>query len=162
MERTAQVKAQEAEVEAQKALESRRVEREKLRLQADVVEPANAERAAAKVRAEGEAAPILERGRASAEALRMLYEQVKQGGDDAFAVLLAEKLPQLLETSVAAVEGVDIDRVVVLDGGGGEGVSNAVNQRVHGALGTMEAISSAVGVDIQDVLQGAAKRVKGG
>jgi len=162
VERTAQVKAQEAEVEAQKALESRRVEREQLRLQADVVAPANAEREAAKVRAEGEAAPILERGRASAEALRMLYEQVKQGGDNAFAVLLAEKLPQLLETSVAAVQGVDIDRVVVLDGGGGEGVSNAVNQRVHGALGTMEAISSAVGVDIQEVLQGAARKVKGG
>ncbi|MCJ7628882.1 MAG: SPFH domain-containing protein [Longimicrobiales bacterium] len=162
VERTAQVVAQEAEVEAQKSLEGRRVEREKLRLQADVVEPANAERQAAKVRAEGEAAPILERGRASAEALRMLYEQVKNGGDSAFAVLLAEKLPQLLETAVAAVEGVNIDRVVVLDSGGGEGVSNAVNQRVHGALGTLEAISAAVGVDIQDVLQGAAKKISSG
>jgi flotillin len=158
-ERTAQVKAEEAEVEAQKALEGRRVEREQLRLQADVVEPANAEKTAAKVRAEGEAAPILERGRASAEALRMLYEQVRHGGDDAFAVLLAEKLPQLLETAVTAVEGVDIDRVVVLDSGGGEGVSNAVNQRVHGALGTVEAISAAVGVDVQEVLQGAAKKI---
>jgi flotillin len=162
VERTSLVKAQEAEVDAQKALESRRVEREQLRLQADVVEPANAERAAAKVRAEGDAAPILERGRASAEALRMLYEQVKQGGEDAFAVLLAEKLPQLLETSVSAVEGVDIDRVVVLDGGTGGGVANAVNQRVHGALGTMEAISSAVGVDIQEVLRGASKKLGGG
>ena len=162
VERTALVKAQESEVEAQQALESRRVEREKLRLQADVVEPANAELEAAKVRAEGDAAPILERGRASAEALKMLYEQVKQGGDNAFAVLLAEKLPQLLETSIGAVEGVDIDRVVVLDGGSGEGVSNAVNQKVHGALGTMEAISAAVGVDIQEVLQGAAKKVGSG
>jgi len=162
VERTALVKAQEAEVEAQKALESRRVEREKLRLQADVVEPANAERAAAKVKAEGDAAPILERGRASAEALRMLYEEVKKGGDNAFAVLLAEKLPQLLETSVEAVKGVDIDRVVVLDSGGGEGVSNAVNQRVHGALGTVEAISAAVGVDIQEILQGAAKKISSG
>ena len=159
VERTALVKAQESEVEAQKTLEARRVEREKLRLQADVVEPANASRAAALLKAEADAAPILERGRASAEALRMLYEQVKHGGENAFAVLLAEKLPQLLETSVAAVEGVDIDRVVVLDGGGGEGVSKAVNQRVHGALGTMEAISSAVGVDIQDVLQGAARKI---
>jgi flotillin len=162
VERTALVKAQESEVEAQKALESRRVEREQLRLQADVVEPANAARTAAKVRAEGDAAPILERGRASAEALRMLYEQVKEGGDSAFAVLLAEKLPQLLETAVSAVEGVNIDRVVVLDSGGGEGVSNAVNQRVHGALGTVEAISAAVGVDVQEVLQGAARKISSG
>jgi len=161
VERTALVKAQESEVEAQKALEARRVEREQLRLQADVIAPANAEREAAKVRAEGDAAPILERGRASAEALRMLYEQVRQGGDNAFAVLLAEKLPQLLETSIAAVEGVDIERVVVLDSGGGEGVSNAVNQRVRGALGTMEAISAAVGVDIPELLQGAARKASG-
>jgi flotillin len=161
VERTSLVKAQESEVQAQQALENQRVEREKLRLQADVVELANAEREAAKVRAEGEAAPILERGRANAAVLRMLYEEVRQGGDDAFAVFLAEKLPDLLETSVAAVEGVDIDRVVVLDGGGGGGVSNAVNQRVHGALGTVDAISSAVGVDIQKVLQGAARKMGG-
>jgi flotillin len=159
VERTAQVKAQEAEVDAQKALETRRVEREKLRLQADVVEPANAERAAAMARAEGEAAPILEKGRASAQVLQMLYEQVQAGGDQAFAVLLAEKLPELLRTAVDAVEGVDIDRVVVIDGGSGNGVSNAVNQRVQGALGTVEAISSAVGVDIQSVLRGASARL---
>lgn len=162
VERTAMVRAQEAEVEAQKALETRRVEREKLRLLADVVEPANAERTAAKARAEGEAAPILEQGRASAEVLQMLYEQVRAGGDHAFAVLLAEKLPQLLQTSIQAVQGVDIDRVVVLDGGTGTGVSNAVNQRVQGALGTVEAISSAVGIDIQSVLQAAARKVEGG
>lgn len=162
VERTAMVRAQEAEVEAQKSLETRRVEREKLRLQADVVEPANAERMAAKARAEGEAAPLLEQGRASAEVLQMLYEQVRAGGDHAFAVLLAEKLPQLLQTSIQAVQGVDIDRVVVLDGGTGTGVSNAVNQRVHGALGTVEAISSAVGIDIQSVLQAAARKVEGG
>jgi flotillin len=137
------------------------VEREKLRLQADVVEPANAERTAAKARAEGEAAPILEQGRASAQVLQMLYDQVKAGGDQALAVLLAEKLPQLLQTAVQAVEGVDIDRVVVLDGGSGSGVGNAVNQRVHGALGTVEAISAAVGLDIQSVLQGAARSVQG-
>jgi len=161
VERTAIVKAQESEVEAQKALESRRVEREKLRLQADVVEPANAERTAAKARAEGDAAPILEQGRASAQVLQMVYEQVKAGGDQALAVFLAEKLPQLLQTAVEAVQGVDIDRVVVLDGGSGTGVSNAVNQRVQGALGTVEAISAAVGVDIQSVLQSAARRVEG-
>jgi flotillin len=161
VERTAVVKAQESEVEAQKALESRRVEREKLRLQADIVEPANAERLAAKARAEGEAAPILEQGRASAQVLQMLYDQVKTGGEQALAVFLAEKLPQLLGTAVQAVQGVDIDRVVVLDGGSGTGVGNAVNQRVQGALGTVEAVSAAVGVDIQSVLQAAARKVEG-
>jgi flotillin len=159
VERTSQVAAQEAEVEAQKALESRRVERETLRLKADVVAPANAELAAAKARAEGDAAPILEKGRATAQVLQMLYDQVKAGGEQAYAVFLAEKLPELLATSVGAVQGVDIDKVVVIDSGGGTGVSNAVNQRVQGALGTVEAISSAVGVDISSVLRGAAAKL---
>ncbi|WP_420447450.1 hypothetical protein [Candidatus Palauibacter sp.] len=57
--------------------------------------------------------------------------EVQTGGEAAFAVFMAEKLPELLEIAVGAVEGVDIDRVVVMDGGQGEGVSNALNQRVR-------------------------------
>ena len=49
------------------------------------------------------------------------------------------------------MEGVDIDRVVVMDGG--EGVSNALNRRVRGAYGTMEGLASVLGLDIQEVLQ---------
>jgi flotillin len=157
-ERTARVKAEQAEVEAQRELEVRRVQREQERLRADVVEPANAAREAAKAEAEAEAAPILERGKAQVEVLRRLYEQVQAGGDQAFAVFIAEKLPQLLETSVRAVEGVDIDRLVVLDGGDGSGAANAVNQKVRGALGTMEALASSLGLDLEEVLKAANRK----
>ena len=152
-EKIARVKAQEAEVKAEKVLEMKRVEREEQRLRADVVEPAKAEKMAAFARAEAEAAPILERGKAQVEVLRRLYGEVRAGGDAAFAVFMAEKLPELLEIAVGAVEGVDIDRVVVMDGGEGQGVSNALNQRVRGAYGTMEGLASVLGLDIQKVLQ---------
>ncbi|MDE2764163.1 MAG: SPFH domain-containing protein [Gemmatimonadota bacterium] len=152
-EKIARVKAQEAEVEAEKVLEMKRVEREEQRLRADVVEPAKAAKMAAFARAEAEAAPILERGKAQVEVLRRLYGEVGAGGEAAFAVFIAEKLPELLETAVEAVRGVDIDRVVVMDGGGGEGVSNALNQRVKGAYGTMEGLASALGLDIRKVLR---------
>ena len=152
-EKIARVKAQEAEVEAEKLLEMKRVEKEVQRLRADVIEPAKAEKLAAIARAEAEAAPILERGKAQVEVLRRLYAEVGAGGDTAFAVFMAEKLPELLEIAVGAVEGVDIDRVVVLDGGHGEGVSNALNQRVKGAYGTMEGLASVLGLDIQKVLK---------
>ncbi|UCC24416.1 MAG: hypothetical protein JSU98_11840 [Gemmatimonadales bacterium] len=154
-ERTARVKAEQAEVEAQKELEIRRVEREQERLRADVVEPANAAREAAKAQAEAEAAPILERGKAQVEVLRRLYEQVQAGGEQAFAVFIAEKLPSLLETAVGAVQGVDIDRLVVLDSGDGDGAANAVNQKVRGALGTMEALASSLGLDLEEVMKAA-------
>jgi len=160
-EKTAVVKSEEAKVEAERSLESRRVEREMERLRADVIEPANAARQAAFAAAEGEAAPILERGKAQVAVLNLLYEQIKTGGDQAFAVFLAEKLPELLEISVEAVKGVDIDRLIVMDSGDGGGVSNAVNQRVKGAYGTLEGLGSALGIDIQGVLQNAAKTMSG-
>ncbi|MDA0311266.1 MAG: SPFH domain-containing protein [Gemmatimonadetes bacterium] len=161
-EKTAVVKSEEAKVEAERSLESRRVEREMERLRADVIEPANAARQAAFAAAEGEAAPILERGKAQVAVPNLLYEQIKTGGDQAFAVFLAEKLPELLEISVEAVKGVDIDRLIVMDSGDGGGVSNAVNQRVKGAYGTLEGLGSALGIDIQGVLQNAAKNMAGG
>lgn len=152
-EKISRVRAHEAEVEAEKVLEAKRVEREEQRLRADVVEPAKAEKEAAFARAEAEAAPILARGKAQVEVLRRLYAEVGAGGDAAFAVFLAEKLPELLETAVQAVKGVDIDRVVVMDGGDGGGVGNALNQRVKGAYGTMEGLASVLGLDIADVLK---------
>lgn len=153
-EKVAHVKAEEAEVIAQRALEVERVERERERLRADVIEPAQAEREAARARAEGEAAPILERGKAQAEVLRRIYQEVRDGGEDGFRVFIAEKLPELLETSVEAVKGIEIDRLVVLDGGDGTAVSNAANQRVQGALGTMEGLASAVGLDLEEAIRG--------
>lgn len=161
-EKTAKVRAEEAEVEAQKSLEVRRVEREQERLRADVIAPATAAREAAVQRAQGEAAPIYERGRAQVQVLKMLYEEIRAGGDQAFAVFLAEKLPELLGTAVDAVSGIDIERLVVMDSGEGNAVSNAVNQRVTGAFGTLEGVSQAVGIDIQAVLQEAAGRIAKG
>ena len=63
---------------------------------------------------------------------------------------------------VEAVKGVDIDRVIVMDGGDGTGVENAVNQRVRGAYGTMEALASTLGIDLEEVLQGASARLTSG
>jgi flotillin len=157
-ERVAVVKAAEAEVVAQRALEVQRVERERERLRADVVEPANAERDAARARAEGEAAPILERGKAQAEVLRRIAEEIRDGGDQGFGIFIAEKLPELLATSVDAIRGVEIDRLIVLDGGDGEGVSNAANQRVKGAFGTLEGIAASLGLDLEEVIRAANRK----
>ena len=157
-ERVAKVEAQRAEVEAQQTLETQRVELQKRKLLADVVEPAEAERKAAELRARAEAAPILENGKAQVEVLKLLYSQINTAGEQGFAVFMAEKLPQLLHTAVDAVKGIEIDRLVVMDGGAGDGVSNAANQRINAAYKTLEGLGSAFGIDVQEVLQAAAKR----
>jgi flotillin len=159
-EKVAKVEAQRAEVEAQQNLEQQRVELQRRRLLADVVEPAEAARKAAELHARAEAAPILENGKAQVEVLKMLYAQINTAGDQAFAVFLAEKLPALLGTAVEAVKGIEIDRLVVMDGGRGDGVGNAANQRVNAAYQTLEGLGSAFGIDVQQVLQQAVKRVE--
>jgi flotillin len=159
VERVSKVEAQRAEVEAQQHLESQRVELQKRRLMADVIEPAEAARQAAELRARADAAPILENGKAQVEVLKLLYSQIGTAGDQGFAIFMAEKLPLLLGTAVDAVKGIEIDRLVVMDGGSGDGVSNAANQRVNAAFRTLEGLGSAFGIDIQQVLQGAAGKI---
>lgn len=161
-ERTARVRAEQAEVEAQKELEQRRVETERERYRADVVVPAEAERQAAEEEARAEAAPIRERGRAEAEVLELLVQEIEGGGEEALAVFLAEKLPELLDTAVDAVEDIDIERLVVVDGGDGRGVANAANQRLGGAYGTIERLCSSLGLDIEEVLRKAVDRMDDG
>jgi hypothetical protein len=46
-----------------------------------------------------------------------------------------------------------------MDGGAGDGVANAANQRINAAYKTLEGLGSAFGIDVQQVLQSAAKRV---
>ncbi len=155
VERTTKVQAKQAEVQALRALEEERVEKEKMRLKADVIEPAEASKVAALAKAAGDAALILEEGRANAEAFKLLAEQVRSGGENAISLFLADRLPQMLSTAVDAVSGMQIERLVVLDGGEGEGVSKAANQKVKGAIGTIEAVSAALGLDVQKILSNA-------
>jgi flotillin len=148
IERVAKVSALKAETEAKTELESRRVDMEKTRLQADVVQPAEARRIAAEAEAKAVAAPILEKGRAQAEVLRMLYAQIQQGGDTGLQVFLAEKLPALLGITVEAMKDVTIQRLTVVDSGGGKGIANAATQRVNASISALEQVAGAMGLDL--------------
>jgi flotillin len=90
--------------------------------------------------------------------LRLLYEQIRNGGDQGFAVFMAEKLPGLLSTAADAVKGIDIDRLVVVDGGDGNGVANVAGQRVQASLRMIEQLGGALGIDVESALRGVAER----
>jgi flotillin len=147
-ERVAKVAAVQAETEAKTVLEARRVEMERTRLQADVVQPAEAARLAAEAEAKALAAPILEKGRAQAAVLQMLYNEITQAGDAGLQVFLAEKLPALLGVAVDAMKDVQIDRLTVIDTGGGKGVANAATQRVSASVAALEQLAGAMGLDL--------------
>ncbi len=161
-DKIARVAAERAEVEAQRELQQRRTETERERLNADVITPAEAERTAAESRAKATAAPILETGRAQAQVLELLFSTIRGGGERGFQVFMAEKLPGLMEVASRAVEGIDVDRMVVVDGGDGDGIANVANQRFRGALALVEQLSTAFGVDVEALLSARGRRATDG
>ena len=152
-ERVARADAERAEALARTQLELQRVELERTRLQADVVQTAEAERMAAEARAKAEAAPILENGRAQAEALRMLLVEIEKAGDMGLRVFIAEKLPSLLGQALDAMKDIDIDRVTVVDSGSGQGVANATTQKVNASLVALQQVAGAMGLDLDEFVR---------
>jgi flotillin len=170
-ERVAKIAALKAETEAKTEMEARRVEMEKTRLLADVVQPAEAHRVAAEAQAKAIAAPILEQGKAQAEVLRMLYAEIQKAGDTGLQVFLAEKLPAMLNVTVDAMKGVQVDRLTIVDSGGGQGLANATTQKMNASIAALEQVAGSLGLDLerfvkriagQDSTDGGPKRVKSG
>lgn len=153
-ERVARADAEREEASARTQLEVQRVELERTRLQADVVQPAEAERFAAEARAKAAAAPILENGRAQAEALRLLLIEIQKGGDAGLRVFITEKLPALLGQALDAMRDIDIERVTVVDSGSGQGVANATTQKVNASLVALNQVAGAMGLDLEEFVRG--------
>jgi flotillin len=156
-ERVAKADAERAEASARTQLEAQRVELERTRLQADVVQVAEANRLAAEAQAKAAAAPILENGKAQAEALRMLLAEIDKAGDAGLQVFIAEKLPALLGKALDAMSDVDIERVTVVDSGSGQGVANATTQKVNASLVALQQIAGAMGLDLEEFVRGLPK-----
>ena len=156
-EKTAVVAALKAEAIAQQELEQARIDLQRRRLQADIVEPAEARRKAEEQLAIAEAASIRENGRAQAMVLELLFAQIAKGGERGFQVFMAEKLPELFGQAVGALKDMDVDRLVVFDGGSGDGLANAANQRVNASYLVLEQLAQRFGVDFEQVLKAAVK-----
>jgi len=152
-ERVARADAERAEALARTQLELQRVELERTRLQADVVQVAEAARMAAEAKAKADAAPILENGRAQAEALRMLLVEIEKAGPSGLQVFIAERLPKLLGTALEAMKDVDIERVTVVDSGSGQGVANATTQKVNASLVALQQVAGAMGLDLEEFVR---------
>jgi flotillin len=131
-----------AEIERQKA----RALQEKRRLEADVVQPALAQQRAAEENARGEAASIVERGRAEAESLRQLVEAYRSGGAGARDVLALQNLLPLLGQVAGAEHALSIKKLSVLPPDGSAG-----SELARKAIGATEQIRAATGVDLGGV-----------
>ena len=117
IENEALVAAETARATAEQELQRLRAELEKLRLQNETVLPAEAEAQARALRARGEAAPTIENGRATAEALAVVANEWAAAGNMGREVYVLSQLDTIVMAAVQRVSGIEFATVDVVDGG---------------------------------------------
>ncbi len=153
-EERALAKALAARAESEQELQHVRTELEKLRLQADVVIPAEANKVARELIAAGEAATIAENGRAMAEVLQMMGEIWKKAGPAANDVFVIQQLDKIMKEVAAAARQVEIREAAIIDSGSGTALPNYVASFPKIVGGIFTEIRDIVGIDIGGALTG--------
>jgi flotillin len=155
-EERAKVAGDIARTEERIALESKKVELSGKKQEAETIVPARAAREASVLKAEGQAARILEDGKATAQAIELLREQWQDG--DTRDLFLIQLLPELLDKVTSVVsDNLRIDKLTILDGGDGSGIPSYVNNITGSAITMLEQLKNATGIDIEKLAQGAPK-----
>lgn len=140
---TAAVARAKADVEVQKA----RIEQVRRRLEADVIAPARAKCEAQEATARAQVAPIVEEGKARAEALRTLAASWKRAGENAREIFLLQKLEPILRSLVATIAETEVEKVTFIAPGSPDGST------MSRAVRAVEQIKEIFGIDIVEKLK---------
>lgn len=136
-----------ARAEEQVVLESKRVERNAKREEANTVVPAKARRQAMVLEAQGDAAKILEDGKATAEAVELMRAQWEDG--ETQELFMIRMLPELLDKVTRVIaDNLNVEKLTILDGGDGEGLPTHVRNLTRSAVVMLEQLKNATGVDL--------------
>ncbi len=150
-EAAAKVAGDIAKAEHENTLEEVRIDLNKKKYQADVVVPAAAAKEASELSAQGEAAKILEDGKATADAVKLMREQWDQGNTK--ELFLIQLFPEIVDkVSRVVAENLHIEKLTVVDSGNGNGVPQLVKGLTGSVISIIEEIKTATGLDIPDLL----------
>lgn len=151
-EQEGQVKAEIAKATAALEAEGARVEKVRLQLEADVIEPGRADMEAGINEARGRAARILEQGRATVKVLDDMITVWQQSGPSARDIFLMQKLNAVMGQLVSTVGAVKVDRITMLPGDEEGGAAGDTARR---AVRLVEELKGAIGVDLPKLLEAA-------
>lgn len=146
--------ARKAKAEAEAELQQIRRELEQIRLQADQVLPAEAEKIAKENAAKGKAAFFEESGKAKAQVLQMMTDTWLSAGPDAKDIFLIQQLEEVLQTVVERVKGTNVREVVLLDSGDGSALPTYISSYPAAIRQVLEEIKESTGVDVTGILSG--------
>ncbi|MEO1262166.1 MAG: SPFH domain-containing protein [Bacteroidota bacterium] len=129
-------------------LEDLRVQLSQKKQEAETIIPAKARKTAMEMQASGEAAKILEDGKATAKAVELMLEQWQDG--QAYDLFMIRMLPDLFDKATRVIaDNLHIEKLTILDGGeGGDGVPNYVQNLTNSAVTLIEQLKNATGVDL--------------
>ena len=155
-----QVGARLARAEAELEVQRARVEQVRRQLQADVLEPARAQKSAAEAAARGQAATIVEQGRAMASAMEEIAATWSRVGGGAREIFLMQKVDELMRIVMGTVGDLKVERLTMLGGSSEDGTRNSTS--LGGLTKTLvtanEQLKAASGVDLLAAAQGRVAR----
>lgn len=155
-EKEAEVAGEKAEVIFKQSVEEERIILMQKKLLADVIEPAKAKKEADELEAKGNSAKIFTDGQAKVDVLNMVVTAYLKAGDSGDKILMLNMLPQIIEQLASTIKGVNIDKISIIDSGGGNGSNNIaklVNQLPGSVISLTEMIENATGVDILSIFK---------
>jgi len=176
-EKVNEAEARKAAYEAEKQAELKRAEREEATQKANIIVPAEIEKQKVIIEAEAEAEKQRRIAKGEADAIflemeaeargtyeilskqaagyKLMVESAGENARDAVLMMIAERLPELVETQVEAIKNIKIDKVTVWDSGNGNGSSTANFMKgMMGAVPPLEDLFKLAGMELPNYLKG--------
>ena len=151
IEERADAGALAAQAVAMQALEGVRREVEAVRLQSDVVIPAEIQQEAAALAAAGAAASVAENGRATAESLSLVADTWMKAGASAQDMVLINKIEDITRIVVAGVQRVKLEHIQLVDTDG-QALPRLVAAYPAAVAAALRSLFETTGVDITALL----------
>lgn len=123
---------------------------EEARLNATEVAAAMAERDVALAKATGDAASVLEEGKARATAVECIGQAI-QKYPDALKVMLVEMMPSVVSELAKSVDNIKFGNVTVIDSGDGKAIAGAAMGRARTLTESLATLETILGVDFREL-----------
>lgn len=142
----------EARARAEQEFQTVRAELERLRLEADEVLPAEAEKQAKALIAKGNAAELAENAKAAALVNDMLTQVWKETGVDAAEVFLIQQIEIVLQEAAKIPNRMHLERVNVIDNGDGKALASLMNVYPEIVRQFLDRVDQTLGIDVAKTL----------
>lgn len=162
IENEAEIAQETARVEAEQELQRMRAELERKRLEVDVGIPAEASRLAAEAQARADAAPVLQTGKATAQALSLVAAQWQRAGLVGRELYVLQHLEEIVARAADRVESTQVAELSVVDAGDGQSYTQAVALHAAAVARVLGEVGNLLGVDMLGLASGAPAKVSNG